>query len=379
MMEPMEQNWEREQSPGRMFEGILAHERFEPPELPPVEELQQWQQRERQRIQERLNWRPGDFDPDPRVVEVEETADLRREKVEFNTAPWSRVPAYLLIPKHVTLPAPGMLCLHDHGGMYYWGKEKVVATEHDRNPVLADFKRTYYGGRSIANELAHRGYVVLVIDQYHWGERAIFRQSDPEHWKARPIDLPANEVLEYNRLTGGRLEVTARALTAMGTTWLGMLVGDDIRALDYLASREEVDATRLGCAGLSMGGYRAAWLSALDPRIKAAVIVGWMCRLRDCLAQTVNTIGHMKGAAGVTDRWDIPDLMALRVPKPTLVLQCARDDLFPLEGMERAVTRIREIYGHYGAETFEGRFYDVPHCFNAAMQEEAWKWLRGAV
>src|SRR5207248_10244908 len=93
-----------------------------------------------------------------------------REKVLFNTTPDLRIPAYVLIPKGLTRPAPAIVALHDHGGFYFWGKEKIVEVE-DEHPSLAEFKRRGYSGRSIASELARRGYVVIVIDMFYWGER----------------------------------------------------------------------------------------------------------------------------------------------------------------------------------------------------------------
>lgn len=77
---------------------------------------------------------------------------------------------------------------------------------------------------------------------------------------------------------------------------------------------------------------------------------------------------------------DLPDIVALRAPLPLMVQQCRRDGLFPLEGMEAAVRKIAAIYGKAGAaEAFAGRFYDVPHRFDVAMQEEAFEWFGKAL
>ncbi len=66
----------------------------------------------------------------------------------------------------------------------------------------------------------------------------------------------------------------------VGTTWQGIVHWDDIRTVDYLASRPEVDPSRIGCLGIPMGGYRTDFLAALDDRIQCAVSVGWMSTLR---------------------------------------------------------------------------------------------------
>jgi hypothetical protein len=73
---------------------------------------------------------------------------------------------------------------------------------------------------------------------------------------------------------------------------------------------------------------------------------------------------------------DWPDIVAMRAPKPLLVLQCGRDALFPLAGMQAAVDKIGKIYMKAGAaDRFVSRFYDVPHQFNVQMQEDAFQWL----
>lgn len=371
-----EYHWSAPDSPGPWLADYLAHHPLRPPAPPAGGDLAAWQQRERARILDALHYDPGPFDPSPEVDAVVEHPTHRTEFLRFNTTPWSRVPAALLIPAGRPGPFPALAALHDHGGMFYWGKEKIVATPHDANPVLARFKRDYYGGRSLADTLAARGFMVLVIDLLHWGERGIVLDGDPDLWRQRPTDCAESEVAAFNAAASSRLERTGRALTATGATWLGMMLWDDRRSVEYLLTRPEADPDRIGCIGLSLGGYRSAWLAFMEPRIRAAVITGWMCRLRDCLDRTHSTIGHMKGAPGVFGQWDLPDLAALRVPRATQVLHCRQDALFPLAGMERASEIIRGHYRQAGAETaFESRMYDLPHCFSAAMQDDAARFL----
>ncbi len=72
------------------------------------------------------------------------------------------------------------------------------------------------------------------------------------------------------------------------------------------------------------------------------------------------------------------DIVALRAPKPLVVLQCKRDQLFPPEGMQHAASKIAAVYAKRGyANRVESRFYDVPHQFNVAMQEDASKRFDG--
>ncbi len=112
-------------------------------------ELPAWKSRARGKLLELLHYDPPRCDPRPEVVARVDQGEFVREEIAFNTTPDLRVPASVLVPKGLAKPAPAVVVLHDHGGMYLWGKEKVVdaGIEH---PVLADFKRKYYAGKSIA-------------------------------------------------------------------------------------------------------------------------------------------------------------------------------------------------------------------------------------
>ena len=91
------------------------------------------------------------------------------------------------------------------------------------------------------------------------------------------------EITRYNQFAGNHEHIIAKSLFSAGMTWPGVFVFDDRRALDYLASRPEVDATRIGCAGLSGGGLRTVMLTGADERIRCACCVGMMTTWRDYL------------------------------------------------------------------------------------------------
>src|SRR5947208_9393896 len=106
--------------------------------------------------------------------------------------------------------------------------------------------------------LAKRGYVVLTYDPVGQGERSQF--WDAERGKSR-----------FN-LTCGEHAVLGNPLYLLGTSLARYRIWDGLRALDYLASRPDVDPERLGCVGNSGGGNLTAYLAALDRRIRTAVI-----------------------------------------------------------------------------------------------------------
>jgi dienelactone hydrolase len=168
-----------------------------------------------------------------------------------------------------------------------------------------------------------------------------------------------------------------RTIYAAGFTWAGVMFWDDLRTVDYLATRPEVDAERIGCVGLSVGGLRSCHLAALDDRIKAAVVVGWMASYPAQLKGHVrHTIGFTKLVPGLTRHLDYPDVASLAMPASLLVISGTRDGLFALDGVKHCFAKLSSCYAKAGVpERFRGRLYDAPHEFNAAMQREAWDWL----
>jgi hypothetical protein len=73
---------------------------------------------------------------------------------------------------------------------------------------------------------------------------------------------------------------------------------------------------------------------------------------------------------------DLPDVASLTAPRHLLVQQCSQDRLFPPAGMQEAVEKIAAVYEKAGVgDRFSGRFYDAPHRFTIAMQDEAFAWL----
>jgi dienelactone hydrolase len=339
-----------------------------------------WKREARRKFLDLLLYEPEKVDPRPETLERVDCGDFWRERVTFRTTPEIRVPAFVLVPKHAKRPAPGIVALHDHGGFYLWGKEKLHHLP-DENPVLTKFKAEYYGGRSIADELARQGYVVVVIDMFYWGERRMLLDDDPPEWKQRPAAISAEQIQAFNQRSSQNEQLLGRTLFLAGLTWAGIMFWDDIRTVDYLLTRPEVDPHRIGCVGLSVGGLRSAHLAALDGRIKAAVVVGWMCALLPLLKDhIVNTVGHTKLVPGLTRWMDLPDVAAMAIPARLLVINGRQDGLFTVAGMEEAHHKLADSYRKAGVpDHFRARMYDTPHQFNRDMQAEAWEWLRSAL
>ena len=107
---------------------------------PEFTELDSWKRRSRGRVMDLLHYTPPPVDPRPEILGRRDAGDYVEEHVEFSTTPDLRVPATVLIPKGLKGKAPAIVALHDHGGFYLWGREKIVETEGE-HPALTEFKR----------------------------------------------------------------------------------------------------------------------------------------------------------------------------------------------------------------------------------------------
>lgn len=325
-------------------------------------------------ILDAYGYRPPPVDPAPEVVDRYEGPDFIREKVVFSTTPTFRVPAYVHIPKGLRGRAPAIVDLHSHGGMFLFGKEKVI--DFGRNhPAMTRYHAENYASRPTATALVRRGYVVITIDAFMFGERRVLMDADlGMGWDRARYTL--DDVTRLNRVCASKESTLAKTLTVLGMSWPGVVAWDDMRTVDYLVSRPEVDATRVGCVGVSFGGWRSLFLTALDPRISAGCVVGFMSTIRAMLRRHVDTHSWVHFVPGLHRHLDLPDVASLTAPRPLLVQQCRRDGLFPLAGMEAAVQGIADAYARAGlASRFASRFYDVPHEFNVQMQEDAFAWF----
>ena len=190
--------------------------------------------------------------------------------------------------------------------------------------------------------------------------------------------MPKERINAFNRRSGEIEQLVARSLFTAGISWPGVMLWDDIRTVDYLAARPEVDKNRLGCVGLSVGGYRSFLLAALDPRIKAGRGCGLdvVVRLADQAARGSTQSVLRFHIPGLYRYLDLPDLAALIAPRAVMVINGSRDQLFPLEGVHAAFTKIDACFRKAGVpEQQRCHLYDAPHQFNVEMQKEAWDWV----
>lgn len=116
-----------------------------------------------------------------------------------------------------------------------------------RHPLVAAHQKECYGDLAWANEAVRRGYAVLVHDGFLFGSRRIrYRDVPAQLAGGRTEKNPesSREIAAYNEWSGAQESVVARSLFCAGTTWPGVVLAEDQRALDYLCSRGDVDAAR---------------------------------------------------------------------------------------------------------------------------------------
>lgn len=340
-------------------------------------DIESWANEARAALLADFHYAPPPCDPAPERIETVDCGSYLRERIMLNTTPYARIPAYVLVPKNLDKPAAGIVALHDHGGFYFWGKEKLVdvAPEH---PALTEYKRAYYGGRALADELARRGYAVIVSDMMHWGERGMYFDADPERIARRTLDVTPKDIQEFNARSWAHEELIARTTLAAGASWSGINVWDDLRVTSYFLTRPEVDATRVGCIGLSLGSVRSIFLGALHPAVRASVAVCWMAEYSQMLRNNVrNGIGFTKLVPGLYGSLDWPDLAGLHLPGRLMTINGLQDMLYPLKAAQDAVAKAHRIFEKAGKQDhYEGLFFDGPHEFNLEMQEKAFAWIK---
>jgi dienelactone hydrolase len=286
--------------------------------------------------------------------------------------------ALVLKPENASGKLPGILAFHDHGGNKYFGWRKITKTGKDQHPLMKTHQEHYYEGMAWANEVAKRGYVVMVSDAFTFASRRVMLEDVPESHRSGLTDSdPENpaSIEAYNQWAGAHEHVMAKSLFCGGTTWPGVFLAEDQMALDILAARPDVDKNRLGCGGLSGGGLRTVMMAGLDPRIRCAVCVGFMSTWTDFLLNKSYTHTWMTYVPRLPEELDFPEILGLRVPLPTLVLNDEQDQLYTLPEMKRADAILQEIYQKAGAsDRYMASYYPGPHKFDQPMQQEAFAW-----
>jgi dienelactone hydrolase len=315
-------------------------------------------------------------DDGPSDVRIERrwTADgLMGEEISYSVGFGPRTRAWVLKPADAVGPLPGVLALHSHDGIKYYGREKVADTDEEPAAEVRALREQCYGGRAYANDLAAQGYVVLVPDAFCWGSRRFPLGEMPPQVRADAVD---GDAAAYDAAAGRHEHLVEKYCTLLGTTFAAVVAREDRIALDYLRGRDDT-TDRTASIGLSGGGSRSALLRATSSDLTAAVVVGMMGTYNSLLDQNVVSHTWMLMPRMFPPQVDWSDVAACQAPAPLLVQYNRQDQLFPLGGEEAAHDRISAHYAAAGSSgSYVGQFFDGPHKFDRAMQAAAFTWLR---
>jgi len=340
--------------------------------------LVSWKDTARKRVQERMVIPSLGGIPKVTVKKQYQYDGLHIEELSWQLPYGRPTDGILLKPANTTGRLPAILAFHDHGGNKYFGTRKITRTSDQQHPLMKSHQEEYYSGRAWANEIAKRGYVVLVPDAFPFASRRVMMQDIPEHLRNGLTDKDAenpDNIKAYNLWAAEHEHIMAKSLFCAGTTWPSIYFAEDQKALDVLSARNDVDANRIGCGGLSGGGMRTVYMGGLDPRIKCAVCVGFMSTWKDFLLNKSFTHTWMTYVPILPNELDFPEILGLRVPLPTMVLNDSEDGLYTLPEMKRADGILADVYKKANAsDRYKCSFYPGPHKFDAAMQTEAFAW-----
>jgi dienelactone hydrolase len=294
---------------------------------------------------------PCPLDPRPRgPVEVDGRRiasgghdGYRIESIDYAVEPGERVPALVLVPDGVdaTRPAPAVAVWHQHNGEWHLGKSEPAGLAG--NPM-------HHTGVALARE----GYVVVCPDA------VCFEERRSPHLKDGNFE---------------RFEFLRHVVAGRSLAWKNIL--DMRRAIDYLASRSDVDATRIGCYGHSMGSTHTWLVGPWDERLK--------CLVGNCCLPTYAAVERMhllhcfpNFIPGLHAFGDTPDIAALIAPRPLLLNFGELDEGSPVAEVQAGIGIIARAYAAAGRPEAFDAFVEpgVGHVLSPAMWTRTRAWFR---
>lgn len=277
----------------------------------PNRDLTAWQSELRGRLCDILaipaTW---DHSVQPTIRRDSATDAYTMDRVEFEAEPSQVVLGYLLLPEIGKPPFPVMICLQGHSpGMH------ISIGRGKTKQEIASIQ----GGRDIALQAVQHGWAALAIEQRAFGERAVKGVACG--------DVALRELLKGRPLTGQR-------------------VFDVMRAVDFIATRPELDTQRIGCMGNSAGGTISFYAACVDQRIRLAVVScsfgtfesTWLYK-RHCAC------GYLPGLLKVAD---MPDLAGLVAPRHLMIVAGKKDGIARFDGVQEGYGMAKRSFAAAG-------------------------------
>ncbi len=294
-----------------------------------------WQKRLRAKIAELVGGFPSTrVELKSETLEVREFPAYRREKFVFQSKPGLYVLGYLLTPRTLA-PHPTMVCVPGHGR----GVDDIVGID-DKGRDRAD-KAGYQ--HDFAIQAVEHGLAAVAIEPMAFGCR-----RDPRTRK--------------HGLGASACQPSAGAALLLGQTMIGWRVYDVMRTIDWIETRKELDPRRVGCMGISGGGTCTTFSAALEPRIRVAMVSGYLNTFRDSILSLSHCIdNYVPGILNWAEMYDVAGLIA---PRPLFVESGEKDEIFPIQASLASFARVKKVYEVFGAaDVVQQETFDGPHSF----------------
>jgi len=240
------------------------------------------------------------------------------EKIVFTSEPCADVPAYLCLPGNAQPPYKVMVCVQGHStGMH----NSIGVDQQDETKPIEVAGDRDYGLGAMA-----RGVAALCIEQRSFGERS--------------------ERVQEHVASHGCHDATMHALM-LGRTLIGERVYDVDRAIDYLATRSDMDMKHLGVMGNSGGGTITVFSAALLPRVRFAMPSCYFCTFRDSIMSIYHCMDNY--VPGLLKYAEMADVLGLFAPRPVVAVAGKEDGIFPIKAVRKAFRNLKRIYEAAGA------------------------------
>lgn len=306
-----------------------------------------WQKSFRSKVTELVGGFPETRIPlAPQTLDVADFADYRRERFVIETRPGVMLLGVLLTPKAASGPLATVICVPGHGR----GVDDIIGVD-ESGKTRSDDKNIYH---DFALQVVRQGQAAVAIENMAFGCR-----RDPK---------------AISKSLGGSVcQPTAGAALLLGETMVGWRVYDVMRTIDWIATRPELDAKRIGCMGLSGGGTVTVFSAALDTRIKAAFVSGYLNTFRDCIMSVSHCIDNY--VPGILNWGEMYDVAGLIAPRPLFAESGERDPIFPLKGFLESFSHVQSMYEVFGAKDQTG--HEVHRGAHEFSGRQGLPWLKG--
>ncbi len=271
-----------------------------------------------------------------RKVAEEQRPGYVLERLTLDLNGYDPVPAIVTLPDGGIKPYPVVLFSHSHGGRYELGKRELIDGNH------------YLANPPYAEALAMRGIASLCIDQLNFGERHGKKETE-----------------------------LFKELLWQGKVMWGLMVYDTLRAIDYVSSRADLDASRLAALGISMGSTMSWWAAALDERVRVVVELCCLTDFHELMrTRAVDQHGVYYYVPSLLEHFDTSRILQLVAPRPFLSLAGNHDQLTPPAGLDKLDAFMKKTYAEHGKpEAWRMLREDHGHFESHAMRAAALEWL----